>query len=293
MKSVTVDTLTQAFEATFAPGTNARSREIITSLARHLHAFAKETNLTHEEWRAGLGLMMATGKMTDDERNEFVLFSDVLGLSSLVDMIHSPAKATSSSVLGPFHILGAPKLGYGGDLQADIAGETVVVTGIVKSMSGKPLANADIEVWQTAPNGLYSNQDPGMDSMALRAAIPTRADGRYLYSTVVPAPYTVPTDGPVGTLLHAMGRHPWRPAHFHFIVQVKGYRTLVTEIFPSTDPYLDSDAVFGVREDLIGNLVEMTSLPPKLSDLTRAKSLPPKFRLLEFDIVLPEESGRS
>lgn len=291
MKSVAIETLGDAFGATFAPGTDPRAREIITSLAHHLHAFARETRLTHAEWRAGLALLMAAGEKTDAERNEFVLLSDVLGLSSLVDMMHSPPGATSSSVLGPFHILGAPSLPYGGDLQGEIPGETVVVTGTVRSSSDAPLADAEIEVWQTAPNGLYSNQDPAMDSMALRASIRTRGDGRFLYSTVRPAPYTVPVDGPVGVLLGAMGRHPWRPAHFHFIVRCRGLRTLVTEIFPSDDPYLDNDAVFGVRADLVGRLQAVSRLPTHLADLSIADRLPPSFRLLEFDIVLAEEAS--
>jgi hydroxyquinol 1,2-dioxygenase len=291
MRSVTLETLGPAFLETFADTTAPRARELITSLVRHLHAFARETNLSHAEWRAGLSLLMAAGEISDHERNEFVLFSDVLGLSSLVDMMHSPLGATSSSVLGPFHVLGAPQLPYGGDLQGDLNGETVVVTGVVRSAGGAALADAAIEVWQTAPNGLYSNQDPSMESMALRASIHTREDGRFLYSTVRPAPYTVPTDGPVGVLLDAMGRHPWRPAHFHFIVRSPGFRSLVTEIFPSDDPYLDEDAVFGVRSDLIGQLKPVTELPAHLADLAVAERLPASFRLLEFDITLSAEAS--
>lgn len=251
MRTVNSDTVTQSFLDYMGEDTDERLRVVLTSLVEHLHAFVKETELTHDEWRKGLELLFDAGNISSQERNEFVLFSDVLGISSLVDMIHSSDDATPSSVLGPFHVLGAPDLPVGGDMLTGNEGDAVVVSGKVLSTENKPIEGAVLEIWQTADNGLYSGQDPKQPEYNLRARMTTGSDGRYLFSTVRPAPYTVPDDGPAGELLKATGRHPWRPSHLHFIVSAPGHRTLVTEVFPSDDPYLDEDAVFGVREKLI------------------------------------------
>lgn len=251
MRTVSSDTITQSFLDYMDDDTDERLRVVLTSLVRHLHAFVKETSLTHDEWRKGLELLFNAGNISSQERNEFVLFSDILGISSLVDMIHSSEDATPSSVLGPFHVLGAPDLPVGGDMRANNEGDAVVVSGKVMNTENAPLEGAMLEIWQTADNGLYSGQDSEQPEYNLRARMATDADGRYLFSTIRPAPYTVPDDGPAGELLKATGRHPWRPSHLHFIVSAPGHKTLVTEVFPSDDPYLDEDAVFGVRERLI------------------------------------------
>ncbi|GAB5445282.1 dioxygenase family protein [Gymnodinialimonas sp.] len=286
MRNVTSDTLTDLLLGLSGPDTDPRLQEVLTSLVKHLHAFTKEVGLTHAEWRKGLELLTRAGEITDDERNEFVLFSDVLGLSSLVDMINSPDACTSSSVLGPFHILGAPALPVGGDMIGDNEGPQVVVEGRVMDQSGAPIEGAQIELWQTADNGLYSNQDDAQSEYNLRISMTTGADGRYALSTIRPAPYLVPTDGPVGDLLNATGRHAWRPSHLHFIVQAEGFRSLVTEVFPSDDPYLDADAVFGVRSDLV-----MEYKPgdrAALADDFEAKAnLDASFSKVDFDFVLP------
>jgi len=251
MRSVTKETITQAFLSYCGPETDDRLKAILTSLAGHLHDFARETNLTHEEWRKGIDILTKAGDISDAERNEFVLLSDVLGMSSLVDMINSPDKGTPSSVLGPFHILGAPDLPVGGDLKRGNEGAPVIVEGRVRTPEGDPIKGVELEIWQTADNGLYSNQDAAQPEYNLRAHMALGDDGHYLFTTVRPAPYTVPGDGPVGELLRATGRHPWRPSHLHFIATAPGYRSLVTEVFPSDDPYLDEDAVFGVRDQLV------------------------------------------
>jgi hydroxyquinol 1,2-dioxygenase len=286
MRTVSPETLTDTLLGLSGPDTDPRLQEVLTALIRHLHAFTKEVGLTHDEWRKGLELLTRAGEMTDDERNEFVLFSDVLGLSSLVDMINSPDGCTSSSVLGPFHVLGAPELPVGGDMIGVNDGPQVVVEGHVRDQSGQPIEGAKIELWQTADNGLYSNQDPGQSEYNLRISMVTGADGRYAMSTIRPAPYMVPDDGPVGDLLKATGRHPWRPSHLHFIVHAKGYRTLVTEVFPSDDPYLDEDAVFGVRSDLV-----MEYKPGQRSaladDFEARDKLADDFTKVDFDFVLP------
>ena len=288
MRTVSADTLTDTLLALSGPETDPRVQEVLTSLVRHLHAFAIEVGLTHDEWRKGLELLTRAGEITDEERNEFVLFSDVLGLSSLVDMINSPPNCTSSSVLGPFHILGAPEIPVGGDMIGSNEGPQVVIEGHVRDRSGSPIEGARIELWQTADNGLYSNQDPEQGDYNLRISMVTGSEGRYAMSTIRPAPYVVPDDGPVGDLLKATGRHPWRPSHLHFIVAADGFRTLVTEVFPSDDPYLDEDAVFGVRSDLVmdyapGNRAELAD------DIEARDRLADDFTKVAFDFVLAPE----
>ncbi|MCR9138399.1 MAG: hydroxyquinol 1,2-dioxygenase [Alphaproteobacteria bacterium] len=291
MRNVNQETLTQVFLDYCGPETSPRLRFLLEHLVNHLHDFVRETELTHAEWRKAIELLTKAGEITDDERNEFVLFSDVLGLSSLVDMINSKPGATSSSVLGPFHILGAPELKYGGDLKKDNDGATVIVQGQVSGSDGKPLSDAVIELWQTADNGLYSNQDEAQPEYNLRARLNVSDDGRYAVTTVRPAPYTVPDDGPVGELLNATGRHPWRPSHLHFIVSAPGYQTLVTEVFPSDDPYLDDDPVFGVREDLVMNYVEQSGSASVSDDFEAADRLTSPYFKVDFDFVLAVETS--
>lgn len=288
MRTVSTDTITQAFLDYCSKDTDRRTMEILESLVRHLHAFTKEVNLTHAEWRKGMELLTRAGEMTDSERNEFVLFSDVLGLSSLVDMLHSKPGATPSSVLGPFHILGAPELPVGGNLKGANDGTTIVVSGRVQTEQGLPIKGAELEIWQTADNGLYSNQDPKQEDYSLRGHMNADDDGYYAFTTVRPAPYVVPDDGPVGELLQATGRHPWRPSHLHFIVTAPGYQTLVTEVFPSDDPYLDEDAVFGVREQLVMDYKEqhdLSEIPTQVADTNKIQV---PFYTVAFDFILAE-----
>ena len=239
MRNVNRDNITATFLSYFGPDTDPRLRQVMHSLATHLHDFVRETRLTHEEWSRALAFLKATGNITDDQRNEFVLLSDVLGVSSLVDMVNSAEGGTSSSVLGPFHIAGAPPLATGADLKGEHDGEVLLVEGRVRNVAGEPLAGANIDVWQTAPNGLYSSQDPQQDRYSFRGVLTADDSGYYAFTTAKPVAYTVPTDGPVGEILRATGRHPWRPSHLHYIVTVDGYRPLVTEVFPDDDPYLD------------------------------------------------------
>lgn len=285
MRNVTSDNITQAFVNYMAPDTNPRLREVMTALASHLHDFAREVHLTHAEWNVAIDILTRAGQITTKERNEFVLLSDVMGLSSLVDMINSAPGATTSSVLGPFHVLGAPDLAYGGDMRGDNSGETLIVSGILRDTDGNPIAGAVLDIWQTADNALYSSQDPAQDEYNLRARQTTGADGRYLFSTIRPVSYKVPVDGPVGDLLNATGRDAWRPSHLHFIVTAPGYRTLVTEVFPVGDPYLDQDAVFGVREDLIMvyTPVDRADLP---ADLAARDTLPLPMTKVDFNFTL-------
>jgi hydroxyquinol 1,2-dioxygenase len=251
MRNVTKDNLTDVFMGYMGEDVNPRLREVMQSLVTHLHDFAKDVNLTHEEWETGIKFMERSGEISDEARHEFVLLSDVLGLSSLVDMINSKPEGTSSSVLGPFHISGAPPLAIGGDMKDRFEGEVLIAEGFVKDVDGNVIEGASVDIWQTAPNGLYSSQDADQDTFSFHGIQTTGADGRYAFTTVKPVEYTVPTDGPVGDILNATGRHPWRPSHLHFIVKAPGFRSLVTEVFPDDDPYLDQDTVFGVRDDLV------------------------------------------
>ncbi len=290
MRNVTEENITQTFLNYFGDDTDPRVREIMTSLARHLHDFARETKLTHEEWNEGLRFLRETGEITTDDRNEFVLLSDVLGLSSLIDMLNSAKDGTSSSVLGPFHISNPPNLPMGADLRGDHGGDIVLVEGTVRSADGEPITGATLDIWQTAPNGLYSSQDPAQETYSFHALFTTSEDGRYTFTTARPVSYTVPTDGPVGSILNATGRHPWRPSHLHYIVKAKGHRPLVTEVFPDDDPYLDQDTVFGVRDDLVISYSAQTADAfPKKGYALSGKVTQDFFRVA-FDVVLAKET---
>jgi len=262
----------------------------MTSLATHLHAFAKETNLTHKEWEKGLDILRGAGAITTPERDEFVLMSDVLGLSSLVDMVNSPEKGTNSSVLGPFHISNAPAMEMGADLRGDYEGELILVTGRVVDVDNNPIKGATLDVWQTAPNGLNSSQDPEQDTYSFHALFTTGSDGEYRFTTVRPVVYTVPTDGPVGEILNATGRHPWRPSHLHYIIKAAGYRTLVTEVFPDDDPYLDQDTVFGVRSDLVMSYVEQPAGSFPKEGYVMSGKVDEAYSRVDFDLMLTAET---
>ena len=261
MQNITEDTLTDAVLATIDDKSDPRFREIMMSLIRHLHGFAREVDLTKEEWLAAIEFLYQTGEKTTRKRNEFILLSDTLGLSSLVDMISSRGddEATEVSVLGPFYIDGAPMMKNGADLIGDNAGEPGIVRGRILSVDGNPITGAMLDIWQNASNGFYSNEDPEQDDFNLRGRLIAADDGSYSFTTIRPMPYTVPEDGPAGVMLHAMGRHPWRPAHIHFKVTAEGYQDLITELYPDDDEYIDEDAVFGVRESLAVKFVRNVS----------------------------------
>lgn len=291
MRNVDKQSITNIFLQYFGDDTDPRLREIMISLATHLHDFARETRLTHAEWTTGLDILRRAGSITTPERDEFVLLSDVLGLSSLVDMINSADNATNSSVLGPFHISNAPPMEMGADLRGKYSGELILVQGIVKTADGSPIAGATIDIWQTAPNGLYSSQDPEQDTYNFHALFTTGSDGRYWFTTVRPVSYTVPTDGPVGDLLNATGRHPWRPSHLHYIIKAKGYKTLVTEVFPDDDPYLDEDTVFGVRSDLVMHYEKQQAQSFPDSGFDMSGKVTDDYSLVEFDLTLAPDAS--
>ncbi|MCY1395784.1 Hydroxyquinol 1,2-dioxygenase [compost metagenome] len=236
----------------FNDAPNARYKQIMQSLVRHLHGFVSEVELTEQEWFEGIGFLTDTGHTCDGQvRQEFILLSDTLGVSMLVDAInhrHS-ATATETTVFGPFYIDGMPDREFGENM-AFTPGETALVRGRVVDIHGNALAGAVLDVWQTAENGMYSGQDTEQPFGNLRGRYRTDADGCFAIRTIVPVAYPILTDGPVGRMLEAANRHAWRPAHLHFMIDVPGYRKLVTHLFNHDDPYLQSDAVFGVKQSL-------------------------------------------
>jgi catechol 1,2-dioxygenase len=248
---MTPEQLTEQVLDAYAGAADPRLRQVLAALIRHLHAFAAQTRLTPQEWLAGLEFLTATGQKCDDRRQEFILLSDVLGLSSLVDLVHAAPGATESTVLGPFYVPGAPARAPGERLGRPQDGEPALVRGRVLSQAGAPLPGATLDVWQAAASGLYDTQDPGQPPFNLRGVFTAGAGGEYHFRTVRPTSYPVPADGPVGDLLRAAGRHQWRAAHIHAIVSAPGFRPVTTHIFDAQNPYLDSDTVFGVKDSLV------------------------------------------
>lgn len=244
--------ITEQSVNSFNDAPDARFKQIMPSLVRHLHAFVSDVELTEAEWLEGIRFLTETGQTCDGQvRQEFILLSDILGVSMLVDAInhrHS-ASATETTVFGPFYIDGMPEREYGENM-ALTPGEPALVRGRVVDTRGNPLSGAVLDVWQTAGNGMYSGQDSEQPFGNLRGRYRTDANGYFAIRTIVPVCYPIPTDGPVGRLLDAANRHPWRPAHLHFMIQMRGFRKLVTHLFNHDDPYLDSDAVFGVKQSL-------------------------------------------
>jgi catechol 1,2-dioxygenase len=231
-----------------------RFREIMTALVTHLHGFVKEVGLTQSEWETAIDFLTRTGQMCNDERQEWILVSDTLGVSMLVDAINNrrDARATENTVLGPFHVTGAPELPMGTNISLDGVGETCRYTGVVKDLDGNPIAGARIDVWSDNADGFYDVQQPDVQpKWNNRGVFTTGADGAYDFIGIKPVSYPVPVDGPAGEMLTSMGRHPFRPAHMHLIVTAPGFQKLVTHIFEGDDPYIDSDAVFGVKASLV------------------------------------------
>ena len=235
----------------FAKASDPRMAEVMGLLVKHMHAFVAESKLSKAEWLKGLEFLTHAAKITTDERNEFSLFSDVMGISSMVDVVSQPPGGTPSSVLGPFHNHDSLYQPNGADLTQGQAGDRVWLHGRVLDVNQKPIPGAEIDFWQNADNGLYPAQDAAQDPQNLRCKIKCDEEGGFSLLTIRPHPYTVPTDGPVGALLAASNRNVWRPAHFHIIVSAQGYVGLVTELFPSGSAYIDNDTVFGVRQGLI------------------------------------------
>jgi len=253
MRDFNESTSTAAVIERMANCRDERLREIMTSVVTHLHAIVKEVEPTFDEWAFTIDFLTRTGKICDDTRQEFILLSDTLGVTMLVDAINHRRhpSATESTVLGPFHVSGAPHLQMGDSISRDGKGEPLYMSGKVVYESGGPIGGALLDVWQTSADGFYDVQDARQPVMNLRGQFTTGEDGRYWFRSIKPSSYPIPSDGTVGTMLAALGRHPMRPAHVHFIVTAPGYHGVTTHVFVEGDPYLESDAVFGVKESLI------------------------------------------
>jgi catechol 1,2-dioxygenase len=275
--------ITQSVVNSLEGTADPRLKTIMTSLIKHLHAFIRDVELTEEEWMQGIEFLTKTGQMCDDKRQEFILLSDTLGVSMLVDAINHrmPEGATESTVFGPFYRPGAVELPAGATISLDGKGEPAVVSGRVFSIDGSPLSNAVLDVWEGGENGLYEQQDPDQPEMNLRGKFHTDSEGRYTFVGIKPVSYPIPDDGPVGQMLKAVGRHPYRPGHIHMLVSAAGHATLTTHLFIRGDQYLTSDAVFGTKDSLIVDFVRHDS--PEEAARYNVKA---PFYTVNYDFVL-------
>jgi catechol 1,2-dioxygenase len=244
----------QAVNDRMGPNINPRLALVMAALVKHLHAFAKEVHLTQAEWDYGIDFLTKTGQICSAERQEFILLSDTLGFSMLVDAINNrrPEGATENTVFGPFHVDGVPVREMGANISLDGKGESCLFEGRVVNLQGNPIAGARVDVWSDNADGFYDVQQPGIQPQHNnRGVFITGADGRYSFVGIKPVSYPIPDDGPVGQMLGHLGRHPFRPAHMHYLVTAEGFERLVTHTFVGGDKYLESDAVFGVKTTLI------------------------------------------
>lgn len=247
--------ITEAVRKRVAQAPDARMQQVGDALVRHLHAFVREVQPTQAEWQAGIGFLTRTGQQCDQHRQEFILLSDVLGVSMLVDAVNNRQNdaATQSTVLGPFYVETPPLVDHGADISVGLPGEPLLVEGrVISAVTGSGIAGATVDTWQADAAGFYDVQQlDRLGGLRGRARLHTCDDGSFRFWTVKPSSYPVPADGPVGELLNAQGRHPWRPAHVHFMIAAADHPTLVTHVFEAGDAYLDSDVVFGVKQALI------------------------------------------
>ena len=280
--------ITGTTQRSFDGCSDARLRELMHGLVHHLHAFVQEVGLTESEWAAAVANLTATGHITDARRQEFILWSDTLGVSMLVDALAhpTPTGATESTVLGPFYAAGSPLRPLGSSIAEQQAGTPAWVSGHVLGLDGSPIAGAELDIWQNGENRLYAVQDEDAPEFHLRGRFRTDAEGRYAFRAVRPVPYPIPFDGPVGRMLHATGRHPWRPAHIHLVVTAPEYASLATHIFDAESEYLDRDTVFAVKPSLLRRFVERTADDPE-----RPEGIDEPWVSLDLDIVLAPAEG--
>ncbi|MCE3555414.1 maleylacetate reductase and hydroxyquinol 1,2-dioxygenase domain-containing protein [Pseudonocardia sp. RS11V-5] len=260
----TIDALTAQVVATFAGTEDARLGALLTDLVPRLHAFAVDNDLTQAEWQQGIDFLTRTGQTCTDTRQEFVLLSDTLGLSSVVDVLDNSRTpdTTPSAVLGPFYVEGPPELPQGADVSAGLPGTPLYVDVTVTDTDDRPVAGAVVDVWQSNEDGFYDVQLPDLDGPVLRGRLRTDDGGRLRFRSILPSEYPIPDDGPVGGMLRAAGRHPYRAPHLHFMIDAPGHRRLITQLFVRGGRYLDSDTVFGVKEDLVVDFVPRTGPTP-------------------------------
>jgi catechol 1,2-dioxygenase len=264
--------VTKAVLSELARAPNARFREIMAAFVRHLHDFAREVRLTEEEFQAAVGYVVALGKHTNETHNEAVLMSGSLGFSSLICLLNNGDRGqteTDANLLGPFWRLDSPRTENGGSIvRSPTPGPAMFVDARFRDTKGRPVAGAEIDIWHSSPEGFYENQDPVQAEMNLRGKFTTDADGHISFRSVLPAGYPIPVDGPVGAWLRAQGRHNMRPAHLHLLAYKKGFKTLISQVYVPDDPYLETDAQFGVTQHLIGNYVRHENEKAPAADVT-------------------------
>jgi len=288
MRQFNEDTLTNEVVARLKKTKNPRLREIMTSLVKHVHAFAREVHLTEEEWFEGIKFLTSVGQKCDGKRQEFILLSDVLGLSMMVVALNhkTQAGATEATVLGPFFAHGAKEFGYGADLRegATMKGEDVWVSGRVLSVDGKPIPNAALDIWQAKADGIYDLQTEG--EFELRGRVKANAKGEYAFASYKPNFYSIPIDGPVGDMVRATTNNHMRPAHMHAIVSAPGYQQVITHVFVEGDPHLDGDAVYAVKNSLIGKYKKVNN-----PEQAKKRGLPNPFLTLTWDFRLAADKA--
>lgn len=284
-KRTTAGDITTEVLKRFDSTPNPRLRELMQGIVTHLHAFAREVNLTEQEWFAGIEFITAVGQKCAHNRQEFILLSDTLGLSILVDLLNHrvAGSATETTVIGPFYREGAPELPPGGNMgEMDTTGTPLLISGTVTDPSGKPIPGAVLDCWQASSVGVYDSQMGAGEELGMRGVYRTDADGFYLLRTTKPKWYPIPTDGPVGDMIRATNRHPYRPGHVHFKISAPGYHTLVTHIFDSSSDYLNSDTVFAVKDSLIVDF----EVKHALDETARKLGIQPPYATGEFDFAL-------
>jgi catechol 1,2-dioxygenase len=287
-RQTTEDDITAEVLRRFDGTPDPRLRQIIQSLVKHVHMFVKDVQLTEAEWFEGIRFLTETGHKCDDRRQEFILLSDTLGVSMVVDLISNrkPVGATESTVFGPFYRPGAVELSEGANMaSADPTGTPAIISGRVLDESGQPIVGALLDAWQANSEGFYDSQLATHDTLQMRGKYRTDNDGRYLIVTNRPVAYQIPTDGPVGAMLKATNRHGWRPAHVHFVVSADGYEPVTTHIFDSVDKYLEGDAVFGVKDSLIVDFKEHGTPDERAKQL----GINRPYVTAEFDFVLKKK----
>lgn len=283
MSNNSEEQITQNVLDSMAHAPDPRLKQVMSSLVSHIHTFMREVELTQEEWALGIQFLTRTGLMCDEKRQEFILLSDITGVTMLVDAINHRLLdgATESTIFGPFYREGASELPIGATISKDGRGEPVVVTGRVLSTDGTPIPDALLDVWETDENGLYEQQDPEQPEMNLRGKFRTDSEGRYCFVGIKPVSYAIPDDGPVGQLLRTLGRHPFRPAHIHLLLSADGFAPVTTHLFVKGDPYLDSDAVFGTKDSLVVDFIRHDS-----EEEAASYHVTVPFYRVEYDFVL-------
>jgi hydroxyquinol 1,2-dioxygenase len=284
MAYVTEKTLTDVAMKRWSDIPDPRLQQVMTALVKHVHAFVRDIEPTEAEWATAIDYLTRTGQMCNEKRQEFILMSDVLGVSMLVDAINHrrPSGATPSTVEGPFHVPNAPAVANGGNMAANAPGIACFVSGAVRSLSGEPIAGATLDLWQTDGEGYYEAQREGIEGAWMRGLYRSQGDGSYLIRTVSPIAYTIPMDGTIGELMNRTNISHMRPAHIHFAIKAPGYHGLVTHLFQSGDTYIDTDVVYGVKEPLIVEFKKM----PSGSKAPSGEIMNEPFYVVHYDFVL-------